>query len=434
MSHDPPSFPRLKAPSDDGATLIWPGPEQILRDTVENHRRLSAAADVRIQNAPLPELRKNMRILLGHEDSRPLLASGHQTELYHPGVWSKDALILHAAARIGGRGLHLAVETDVPKHLELRWPGVSLPITDDPARATAAWCGQLASPPTQWLDQLDAAGGVLDHFGFHPMLPELLSALRSQSAQHKSLSAALAGATHQIDLSLGLAHGTVLVSSILSSAPYLALVHHCMSRPHEIAAGYNGSLDDFRRQSGTTNPMRPMPDLFASDDSIETPFWLDDLHAGTRTRPSVFRCGSQWVLKLVAGAEFVFDPSAGADDAAAELRDWLALNNCRIAPRALTLTMFVRLLLADQFVHGIGGARYDHVADRVIARCFGIAAPAFCVTTATLHFPTAVGRTPACLPCVRHEGHQLKHRVLGAQKRDLISQIAGLPRASSDRA
>ena len=49
---------------------------------------------------------------------------------------------------------------------------------------------------------------------------------------------------------------------------------------------------------------------------------------------------------------------------AAQLAAWLRRHNLRLAPRALTLTMYFRVLLADQFVHGIGGGRYDHRAHR----------------------------------------------------------------------
>jgi hypothetical protein len=106
----------------------------------------------------------------------------------------------------------------------------------------------------------------------------------------------------------------------------------------------------------------------------------------------------------------------------------------RLSPRALTLTIFLRLLVADQFVHGIGGGRYDQVADSIIAGFFEIAPPKFAVTTATMYLPQALGRTRVCLPCVVQEGHKLKHRVLGEHKRDYLDRIESLPRYSKQRA
>src|SRR5436190_8272264 len=133
MSQSALRYPEWKAPAEDGATLIWPDPRQLLADTVENQRRLASSHSITLQNTALPEVRAAMRASVGHSDSSPpLIAGGHQTELYHPGVWAKLALIDRAAARLGAGAVHFAVDTDHPKHLTLRWPRRSIPITDDP--------------------------------------------------------------------------------------------------------------------------------------------------------------------------------------------------------------------------------------------------------------------------------------------------------------
>jgi hypothetical protein len=93
----------------------------------------------------------------------------------------------------------------------------------------------------------------------------------------------------------------------------------------------------------------------------------------------------------------------------------------------------LRLFVADQFVHGIGGGQYDQVLDTLIATHFGIEPPRFSVTTATLFFPEAVGQPRACLPCIVREGHRLKHSVLGPEKMQLVEEIAALPRHSTQR-
>src|SRR5262249_44559083 len=76
---------------------------------------------------------------------------------------------------------------------------------------------------------------------------------------------------------------------------------------------------------------------------------------------------------------------------------------------------------------------YDQVTDELIARHYDIAPPAFAVTTATMYLPQAVGRQRVCVPCVMHQGHRLKHGLLGPRKRELVGQIAALPRRSPQR-
>ena len=80
------------------------------------------------------------------DNARPVVGMGHQTELYHPGVWAKLALMAAAGPKIGAQLLHLAVDTDAPKHLNLRWPGWSQPISDDPALYSAEWSGLVSGP------------------------------------------------------------------------------------------------------------------------------------------------------------------------------------------------------------------------------------------------------------------------------------------------
>src|SRR5436305_10199051 len=109
-----------KAPAEDGRVLLWPDAEDLLRDTEQNLRRLNESRSVLIQGEPLAELRARMRRWVGHADNdRPLVAMGHQTELYHAGVWAKDALTDAVAAKLGGRAFQFGVDTDEPKHLRL---------------------------------------------------------------------------------------------------------------------------------------------------------------------------------------------------------------------------------------------------------------------------------------------------------------------------
>ena len=65
----------------------------------------------------------------------------------------------------------------------------------------------------------------------------------------------------------------------------------------------------------------------------------------------------------------------------------------RIRSRALVTTLWARLALGDLFIHGIGGAKYDRLTDRLIERFFGIHPPGFMVVSATLLLP--VERDPS---------------------------------------
>jgi hypothetical protein len=420
-----------KAPDEDGQFLIWPGPDELLRQTGENQRRLSTS-DVRIQGVPLREIRGAQRKWLGHsEDGQPLIASGHQTELYHPGVWVKDVLSNQVARKLRGQAWHLGVDADSPKHLHLRWPGTSLPITDDPDLATAPWTALLDAPTPAHVHELESAlAQARRQWDFEPMAVEFLAALRRLALERPGLSSALTNAIHQVDWELGLRHHALLTSPVWSSPPYLVFLHHILARAGEFAAAYNGALAAYRREVGIVSAGRPMPDLHVAGDVVEGAFWVDDLTNATRRRLELRRVGDAWAF---SAKEFVFDTSADGYEAGERLGAFLRGRNLRIAPRALTLTMFFRLLLADQFVHGIGGGRYDQVTDRMIESFWGIEAPRFCVTTATLYFPAARGRRRVNLGPLLQEGRRLRHGSFSREKRELAARIAALPRRSRDR-
>jgi hypothetical protein len=214
--------------------------------------------------------------------------------------------------------------------------------------------------------------------------------------------------------------------------PYLSFVHHLLSSADSFATIYNTALAEYREAHDIDNPGRPMPDLAISENSCEVPFWLDDLGSNSRKRATVHGRSGQWRLE-VEGDAFNISTDSDISAAAGRLQQFLKQHNLRISPRALTLTMFLRLLVVDQFVHGIGGGRYEQVNDRVIQRFFGIDPPAFCVTTATLYFPAAVGRKRACVPCIAHEGHRLRHAIMGPEKMEMVREIEGLPRRSPQR-
>ncbi|MDP9175232.1 MAG: hypothetical protein M3O30_15395 [Planctomycetota bacterium] len=432
MSQPATTYPDWKAPAEDADLLIWPEPAQILGHTLENHRRLAAQTQL-IQGIPLHDLRRRQRQWLGLNDDRPAIADGHQTELYHPGVWAKLALLNVAAAKIDADSVHFAIDTDASKHLTLRWPGGGASVTDDPALTTAEWSGLLANPTPQHLNALHAQlTAAAAGWSFHPIGFDFLDDLRRQSLEQTSFSMTLTNAMHQLDWGLGLKHQAMIASPIFACGPYLVLTHHLLANACEFAGAYNQALSEYRKANRVRTPGRPMPDLLRGEASCEVPFWLDDLGSQSRSRATVQRKEGRCYLSI-ADDSFEFKRDIDADVAAAALREFLRSHNARLSPRALTLTMFLRLFVADQFIHGIGGARYDQVTDRVITLFFGMEPPAFCVTTSTLYFPTALGRPRACVPCLLHEGHQLRHATIGAQKTQFLDQIEQLPRGSFQR-
>ena len=414
-----------KAPKYDGALLIWPDAPRLPEIACENRVRLDGADHVRIHGRPLPEVRREARVFVGHRTDAPLIATGHQCELHHPGVWVKNAVICAVADACGGAAYHVAVDTDAPKHLKLKWPGFEGPITDDPFLHGAAWSGLLEPPAPDHLEMLlHAADRGAEQGETSLQVAEILRAARAYLVDQRdavapgTLPALLADGQHRLDWSLGLDYSLLLLSGLLGSEAWLPFVCHMATDAPAFAAAYNRALAEHRVEAGIEGADRPMPDLTADERTIELPLWLDHLDARRRDRATLAVTDGVPTLKVDVES-FAFTPDADP----AELVRWLRVRRLRLAPRALSLTMFLRLCVCDLFVHGIGGGHYDQVTDRLVRDYFRLEPPTFAVATATLFHPDSLERERVCLPCLKQKGHHLAHATLGEEKAAWLGRI-----------
>ncbi|MFN9917551.1 MAG: hypothetical protein ACK53L_33510, partial [Pirellulaceae bacterium] len=81
---------------------------------------LAADDTCRWLGIPLPVLRRQLREFLGQHlnqplADRPLILSGHQPELFHPGVWFKNFLLSSLAARHQAVALNIQVDHDLSR-------------------------------------------------------------------------------------------------------------------------------------------------------------------------------------------------------------------------------------------------------------------------------------------------------------------------------
>jgi hypothetical protein len=93
-------------------------------------------------------------------------------------------------------------------------------------------------------------------------------------------------------------------------------------------------------------------------------------------------------MELILGgrATVTLPPPSRPAEFVAAWRD-LEAAGLRVRPRALATTLFARLCLADGFLHGIGGGKYDELTDAIAVRHFGVRPAAYAVLSATLRLP-----------------------------------------------
>ena len=188
------------------------------------------------------------------------------------------------------------------------------------------------------------------------------------------------------------------------------LLLHMLGDAGRFHDAYNAALADYRRANGVRSPQRPIPDLMRHGRAVELPVWVYRADEGRRR---LFVTAEADRLLLRADDEMIGDVPL-ADVARGECHAGIlhgsTVGPWRLRPRALSLTLWARLLLGDLFVHGIGGAKYDRIADRIIHSYFGIPAPRMACVSATLRLdlpgpratPTSITRLERIVRDIRY--------------------------------
>ena len=133
---------RLRAPSTDGALLAEPPLSGANARLAANTQRLDAwdhdfqgRRAGRLRALARREILESSRAYLAQYDldvpalphsTAPLVVTGHQPELFHPGVWIKNFATAAIAREGNGVGLNLIVDNDILKSNSIR-----VPATDD---------------------------------------------------------------------------------------------------------------------------------------------------------------------------------------------------------------------------------------------------------------------------------------------------------------
>jgi hypothetical protein len=177
------------------------------------------------------------------------------------------------------------------------------------------------------------------------------------------------------------------------------------------AACYNNAITQ-QINDTRTNAQKTVRYL-AVDESTgrtELPFWLLSSY-GTRASLYVLAEKRDEVGIYADSTQLGHLAPAGVQSARGHLKSVLEQSAYRLRPKAVALTLFVRLFLADWFVHGVGGAVYEYVTDRIIENYFGIKGLGFGIATATvtLPLPGSDGVARDNIPDLRHRLQDAKH-------------------------
>lgn len=356
---------------------------------------------------------------LGHR----LVVTGHQPELYHPGVWVKGFLVQRLSEETGALGLDVVVDTDAADRVEMRMPCMapevricSVPIADGGGAAAYV---QLPPPDAAVRTRLRESGlaslGTLRAPALARHFTTFCDALDVVAQATDDLASCMTAARRAYERPAGTNYMEVSVSAQSRTESYARFAAGLMLDASRFREVMNGALADYRRRTGTRSKLQPFPDLGGDAEAVDVPFWL--LDGGTRKAVSMRRDGT-----LYADGVPVAELGERVEDASRQI----AGSGLLLAPKAVALTLFERMFVADLFVHGTGGARYDRVTDDVIAGYYGVRPPAFTIASMTLLLPLGARLASAeDVAALEQRLHRFTHnpdQVLGEVEFDTIAE------------
>ena len=409
-------LPKLRAPEEDGGILAipplseWPG-------LVEKNRKLLSTANWPAQ--PLADHREMARAEAVHaagafhhrfslspmplEYDKPAIGTGHQPDLFHPGVWIKNFATHALAQKLGAISINLVVDSDQTEGNTLRVPDsqigkVELLAYDSPQPPMPfeeRHINDLAlfrTLPTR-VSKIERAP-LLRKF-WENLLPTLANAPMPdpypstnfiEQAVTDRLGETIVIGRHRIEESWDCFNCETFISLLCLTQSFIHFASDLFKDLARFQIVYNTALGDYRRRHNLRSVKHPMPNLGMESDWFESPFWIwrdGDTH---RRRLFIMKAADHLGLAAV-GAELeelnIMLPNYGGPWS---LSEWCQLREAgwKIRPRALITTLYARLFLADLFIHGLGGGLYDEITDDIIRKFFGFEPPAYVILTATL--------------------------------------------------
>lgn len=381
----------LKSPGVDGAVLLHPEGEA-LAGLIETACARHAQMPFEVAGMPAEELRRQCRAevagLSGLDPQGFWVVAAHQAELVHAGVWFKDAAAVALAQVLEAGVLHVVADLDVLKHDALTLPNLDVGAEHASAETfrfvshAGLQCpAQLAPPPAEMLEQ--ALTWAKARIRWDCLFDRWATAARGAIAANGSLAQWFTAAQQAVGDELGVSLPRVFVSRLCRGKAFARFVADMALRHRQLHQAHAEALAEYRAAAHETNPAQPVPDLKRKDEAWELPLWA---YRGRAPREPVYVAPTAGALRLQTPAGTLLELPTNPEAAVESLLE-LARQNIVLAPRALPLTLFVRTFLADLFIHGTGGSRYDEVTDALSRRWWGWTPPPYITATATARLP-----------------------------------------------
>lgn len=352
--------------------------------------------------------------------SKPVIATGHQPTLWHPGILAKYLAADRYASHVGGTTLNISVEHNPIDTLSLDIPIQRAEVLSVRSLKMAA-AGIDPTQPPNTLMPIDSEQIVHQIEAWAASVADDLPAGIVQGLNRLVQAIALVGS----DPSNHAQQMVEVLDALMR--PYLNQPMQTMPTRFLVTPGFVQRLlldpvDCVRcyNRAAIAYPEAGIRRLYAGRDVVEVPLWAQG--AGGR-------------VPVYADLGDSSRPQLFTQDQAIDLSQGNMLLMLR--PRALTLSAIMRSEHCDLFIHGTGGGVYDQVTERWWQDWTGEDLAPKAVVSADVYLPFDVSAaTPSEHAQAQWFAHHLPHNVdryteptdepeasLRQEKRDLLDRM-----------
>jgi hypothetical protein len=261
-------YRRLRAPAEDGGVLLDPPRNEIAALIAANIARRSSD-HVDLGGTSLGDLRRDARahILQAARDctsryaptswvddrlaSDRIYLTGHQPELFHPGVWLKNFVLDALAKRDNAVAVHVQIDNDeahapvirVPAGL-LAEPRIENIAFDEPA-APCAWEERGLQDAEAFRTFGERARQTIAPLVADPLVAKLWRNTESALASTNNIGRAFAQVRHQLEIAWGVQTLEVPLSSLIDAPAFQYFTAYLLAELPRFRAVHNAALGEY---------------------------------------------------------------------------------------------------------------------------------------------------------------------------------------------
>ncbi len=404
-------YPQYRAPREPNTALVRPDWSRILEWSSQRYRftdgghlefcgrSLAEARDQargEIVQLALTHTRGYTRLPIsdaGLVDQRAIVLSGHQPELFHPGVWFKNFLLGRLSHCCGAITINFLVDNDLCRETTIRVPTRAADghlrqavVPFDAPRSAIPWELRRVESMEVWNAFPERVAATLPEECSAEFVETLWQRASTALERTGNIGLALAEARHRIEREEGLDTLEVPLSQMVSTRAFARFSIHLLADLPRFQEVYNSQRDRYRRAHKIRNEAHPVPALVDEAGWLEAPWWVYRPVDPERRPLWVRMVDDVLILSDRSGWQAQIEGRLDCDQAASQWLEFLADGIC-LRPRALLTTMYLRMFVGDVFIHGIGGGKYDQLTNGILREFFGIEPPPIVVASATVPLP-----------------------------------------------